>query len=61
MKGIQVRRFFAGLACTWLQADPDDPVEVQFPYRYRSWYCAAFLDTAILNSAREGHMPPTHP
>ena len=39
-----------------------DPVEVQFPYRYRSWYCAAFHDdTAILNSAREGHIAPTHP
>ena len=61
IKRIPERRFFAGLMCTWLQADPNDPVEPQFPYRYRRRYCAAFHGTAILNSARERHMPPTHP
>ena len=57
-KGIPSRQFFAGVACTWLQADP---VEPQFPYWYRRRYRAAFHDTAILNSARERHMPPTYP
>ena len=57
IKGILDRQFFAGVVCTWLQADP---VEPQLPYGYGRRYCAAFHDTALLNSARERHMPPTH-
>ena len=56
IKGIPSGQVFAGVACTWLQADP---VEPQVPYRwYRRRYCAAFHDTAILNSDRKRHMPP---
>ena len=53
MKGSSLSEHIAaGVACTWLQADPNDPVEPQFPYWYGSRYCAAFHDTVILNSAR---------
>ena len=57
-KGGSVPAVLVGVACTWLQADP---VEPQFPYWYRRRYCATSHDTAILNSAHECHMPPTHP
>ena len=43
IKEIPDRQFFAGVACTWLQADP---VEPQFLYWYRRRYCAASHDTA---------------
>ena len=62
MKGSSLSEHVAaGVACTWLQADPNDPVEPQFPYWYGSRYCAAFHDTAILNSARERNVSPKHP